>query len=191
MDIVLATTSPYRKEAFAFLKIPFSVEGSQIDEEQFRFNDPEEMVAELARQKATAVAAQHKEAIVIGFDSSGYFEGAILNKPKSRKEAFERLTRMSGKSYEFFTGIYMMHTETKKTLSRIVKTIAWFRNLSKKDIEVYLDEDELYKTHATGVNMLNHYSASFVSRIEGNPHSLLSGIPLDVVLEMLNEFGYN
>jgi len=82
--IILATTSPYRKEAFGFLGIDFEVEGSEIDESQVPRNNPEELVKQLSKLKAEAVAKNRPDAIVIGMDSVGYFNGKILEKPKSK-----------------------------------------------------------------------------------------------------------
>jgi len=73
MKIILATTSPYRIEAFKFLEIDFTAEGSKVDESQVERNNPEDLVRELSKLKAEAVAKNHKDAIVIGMDSAGYF----------------------------------------------------------------------------------------------------------------------
>ena len=195
MQIILATTSPYRKEAFAFLKIPFIVKGSEVDESKLKGihrNDPRDLVFALAKAKAEAVAKNYKkmlnkDAIVFGFDSVGIFEGKFLDKPKSREQAFDRLKRMSGNMHEFITGVYVINTKTGKTISRLVKTIIYFRDFSDEEINKYLDEDELYKTLAAAYNALNHYSATFAKRIDGSPHNLLSGLPLEIIPEILNE----
>ena len=86
MKIILATTSPYRREAFGYLGIPFEAEGSNVDESQFERKDPKELVKNLSRLKAEAVAKNHSDTIVIGFDSITYFRGKILEKPKSKED---------------------------------------------------------------------------------------------------------
>lgn len=187
--IVLATTSPYRKEAFKFLAIPFETEGSGVDESLFERNHPKELVKLLSKLKAQAVAKNHKDAIVIGLDSLGYFKNKILEKPKSRKENFHRLKMLSGNSHEFLTGVYMINTVSGKTVAKVVKTRVFMRKLSDKEINRYLDQDESYKTLAAGYAAQDHISASFVKRIEGSPYNLFYGIPLETIVEMLSELG--
>ena len=107
--IILATGSAPRKEAFEFLDVPFIAEESDIDEYfEERPQDPEELVQQLAKLKAEAVAKNHKEGIVIGFDSVGFFKDKILEKPKSREEAFNRLKGLSGDKYDFITGFLLL-----------------------------------------------------------------------------------
>ncbi len=190
MKIILATTSPYRKEAFKFLKIPFTSEGSDVDERAVKKSNPEDLVSELAKMKAEAVAKKHADAIVLGFDSLGYFEGRILEKPKTRDEAFDQLKMMSGNMHELINCTYAINTKTKKTRSHITKTKVYFRELSDNDIDKYLDEGDDYKTLAAAYNALGNYSATFVRRVEGS-HNLFHGLPLEIIPELLKEIGYN
>jgi len=185
--IILATTSPYRKETFGYLGIPFEAEGSNVDESQLGRNDPEELVKGLSKLKAEAVAKNHSDAIVIGMDSVTYFDGQILEKPKSKEEDFERLKTPSGNKYQFYTGIYMVNTAKDKTLSKVIITDVFMRKLSDKEISQYLDEDSNFNTYALGYDPVKHYSASFVERIEGSYYNLLGGIPLETIIEMLKE----
>ncbi len=188
--IILATTSPYRRETFGNLGIPFEAEGSNIDESQAERNDPEELVKNLSKLKAEAVAKNHSDAIVIGMDSITYFNDKILEKPKSREEDFQRLKELSGNNHQFYTGVYIVNTATNKAISRVVKTEVFMRNLSEKEINKYLDEDPYFKTYALGYDPVKHISSSFVQRIEGSYYNLLGGIPLEVIVEMLTEVGY-
>jgi len=188
--IILATTSPYRKEAFGFLGIDFEVEGSEIDESQVPRNNPEELVKQLSKLKAEAVAKNRPDAIVIGMDSVGYFNGKILEKPKSKEEAFDRLKALSGKSYEFYTGVYMVNTLTRKAATKAVKSKVFMRKFSDADIKRYLDDDPDYNKYAHGYDIKNKISSSFVSEINGSYNSALMGIPLEVLPEMLSEVGY-
>ena len=188
--IILATTSPYRKETFGYLGIPFEAEGSNTDESQAERNDPEELVKSLSKLKAEAVAKNHSDAIVIGMDSVTYFNDKILEKPKSREEDFQRLKELSGNNHQFYTGVYIVNTVTNKAISRVVKTEVFMRNLSEKEINKYLDEDPHFNTYALGYDPVRHISSSFVKKIEGSYYNLLGGIPLEVIVEMLGEIGY-
>jgi len=188
--IILATTSPYRREIFGYLGIPFEAEGSNIDESQLERNNPEELIKELSRLKAEAVAKNHSDAIIIGMDSIAYFNGQILEKPKSREEDFQRLKSLSGNNHQFYTGIHMINTVSDRTLSRIVKTDVFMRELSEEEIKKYLDEDPHFNTYALGYDPVKHLSSSFVQRIEGSYYNFLSGIPLETIIEMLRDIGY-
>jgi len=188
--IILATTSPYRREVFKYLGIDFEVEGSNIDESQVERNNPEELVKQLSKLKAEAVAKKHPDAIVIGMDSVAYFNRQILEKPKSKEEDLQRLKTLSGNKHQFYTGIYMVNTATNKTLSKIVLTDVLMREFSEEEINKYLNEDSHFNTYALGYDPIKHYSASFVKEIKGSYYNLLGGIPLEVIIEMLREIGY-
>jgi len=188
--IILATTSFYRRETFGYLGIPFETEGSNTDESQAERNDPEELVKSLSKLKAEAVAKNHSDAIVIGMDSVTYFNDKILEKPKSRKEDFQRLKELSGNNHQFYTGVYIVNTDTNKAISRVVKTEVFMRKLSDEEINKYLDEDPHFNTYALGYDPVRHISSSFVKKIEGSYYNLLGGIPLETIVEMLGEIGY-
>ncbi len=188
--IILATTSPYRKETFRYLGIPFETEGSNIDESQLERNNPEELTKELSRLKAEAVAKNHSDAIIIGMDSVAYFNGKILEKPKSKEEDFQRLKALSGNNHQFYTGIHMINIISGEVLSKIVKTDVFMRGLSDREVNKYLDEDPNFNTYALGYDPVKHISSSFVKKIEGSYYNLLGGIPLETIVEMLREIGY-
>ncbi|MDD5144927.1 MAG: Maf family protein [Candidatus Pacebacteria bacterium] len=195
MKIILATTSPYRIEAFKFLGIPFVVEGSNVDESQVERKDPRGLVRDLSRLKAESVAQNQKEeVVVIGMDSVGCFQGKILEKPKSREDAFERLTILSGNCYSFFTGIHMIYTAAtrvttiNRTQSSVVENAVRMRNISREEINKYLDQDPAFKTYAQGYDPLKGIGSSFIKGIEGSYNNILRGIPLEEVVEMLKKW---
>ena len=188
--IILATTSPYRRETFRYLGIPFESEGSNVDESQLERKNPEELVKSLSKLKAEAVAKSHSDAIVIGMDSVTCFKGQILEKPKSKEEDFQRLEALSGNKHQFYTGIFMVNTVSNKTLSKVVITDVFMREISNEEINKYLYEDLHFNTYALGYDPVKHYSASFVKKIEGSYYNLLGGIPLETIIEMLKEIGY-
>jgi len=190
VKIILATASPYRQEAFKFLGLDFIAEASKVDEyTDSRPKDPDDLVKYLAKLKAGAVAKNHSEGIVVGFDSIGYFEDSILEKPKSREESFARLQMISGKNFQFCTGVHVINVPDGQTFSRVVKTEVSMRELSDNEINKYLDQDPNFNTYALGFDPLGHYSSTFISNIEGSYNNLLRGIPLEVIVEMLSSAG--
>ena len=189
--LILATSSPHRKRTFSTLGINFVAEGSDVDEYfDGRPESPGELVLHLSQLKAKAVAGKHSEGIVVGFDSVAYFQGEILEKPKSREEAYQRLKRLSGQQYDFYTGIYMINLETSGVLTDVVKTGAWFRDISDDEINKYLDQDDMFNTYALGFSLPEHYSASFIKRVDGCFNNICWGLPLGRMIEMLKEIGY-
>ncbi len=187
--IILATTSPYRKDVFKSLNIPFEAEDSMIDESILERSNPEDLVKELSKLKAETVARNHAKAIVIGFDSVGFFQGKILEKPNSREQAFQRIKSLSGKSHSHYTGIYIINTQSGKSVSRVNKTDIFMRDYTDREIKKYLDQDENFNRFALGYNTEKCISASFMKKIEGN-HLNLKGIPLSDLIEMMEEVGY-
>jgi len=189
--IILATSSPYRQEAFGFLGLDFVAEASEVDEKFIgRPKKPESLVLKLAKLKAEAVARNYKKGIVIGFDSVGWYKNKILEKPESRNEAFKRLRSLSNNSSYFYTGIQIIDILTKKSIAKVIKTKIFFRNLSNTEINKYLNQDSNYTTYAHGYDPLGHYSSSFVKKIEGSYNNFIRGIPLETIIIMLKEIGY-
>jgi len=188
--IILATTSPHRQQALEMLGLDFIAEGSDIDENfEGRPSIPDDLVKQLSKLKAESVAKNHSEGIIIGFDSVGWFDNSILEKPKSREEVFDRLKSLSGNNFDFYTGVHIINVSDNKVVSRVVKTAVDLRELTDSEIDKYLDQDSNYNTYALGFDPLGHFSSSFVEKIEGSYNNLLRGIPLEVIVEMLKEIG--
>ena len=191
LKIILATSSPYRREAFGFLGMDFKAESSDIDESVVERNNPEDLVKKLAKLKAEAVAKNYPDAIVIGMDSVGCFNGKILEKPKSKEVAFNRLKDLSGNNHQFYTGICIVNTSLDKTVEMVVKTEVFMRDIFDEEINKYLNEDPYYNTYALGYDPLGHSSSSFIQKIEGSYNNLLRGIPLEIMPGMLIEAGFS
>jgi septum formation protein len=186
--IILATTSPYRQAAFREIGMEFEAIGSGVEEKfEGRPGSPQELVQELAKQKAQAVAEKVQEGIVIGFDSVGWFDGEVLEKPKDKEDAARRLKKLSGNSFEFHSGIYFIDKHTGKTYQKVVTSVGKLRTITDEEIEKYLAQDERFNTYAQGFDPNGHYSMTFVESIEGSCNNLLKSIPIEVIVKMLNE----
>ncbi|MFA6296661.1 MAG: Maf family nucleotide pyrophosphatase [Patescibacteria group bacterium] len=187
-EIILATGSPYRQQLFSNLGLNFRAEKSDVDENfSDRPSDPKKLVIELAKRKALTIAKKNKTGIVIGFDSIGYASGKILEKPVSRKDAFKMLKKLSGSSWYFVTGIFIINIEKNKSLKKVVSTKIYFRQISDFEINKYLDQDKNYCTYASGFNASKYYSSTFCDRISGSYNNLCGGLPLEVIIKMLDK----
>lgn len=186
--IILATTSPHRIKAFNELQIPYESIGSEVNEYFLgRPENPRRLVQLLAKMKAQSVLPNNRSDIILGMDSVAYFQGQILEKPKTREEAQERLRRLSGEYFRFITGVHLIQGDYEE--ERTSSTGADMRQISDREIEKYLDQDSQFKTFALGFDPMNTYGATFIKTIDGSYNNLLRGIPLEVIIEMLNQRG--
>src|SRR5688572_8205190 len=104
-QLVLGSTSVYRRELLARLRLPFTVEAPHVDETPLAGELPDPLARRLAAAKAQAVAHRHPEALVIGSDQVADLDGEPLGKPGNHVNAVEQLTRMSGRTVVFQTAL--------------------------------------------------------------------------------------
>ena len=175
-----------RKELLEKIGLTFEVEPASFVEDIPTGLSPGEIAKKLSLEKARAVAAKHPDAIIIGADTFGVFEGKILGKPHHAEQAKKMLSILSGKSHLVVTGYAVIDSTTGKTVTGIAETIVHFRKLTKEEIEAYAATGEpLDKAGAYGIQGLG---ALFVDRIDGDFYNII-GLPLCAIAESLKEFG--
>ena len=179
--LILASGSPRRKEILDTMGLEFSVDVSDADE-SFA-GTPEEMVLELSRRKALAVASRHSGAMILAADTL-VFGDEVLGKPHSAEEAKRMLAVLSGRWHSVYTGVTMIDTRSGKTLSRADVTRVHFVALTAQDIDAYVATGEpLDKAGAYGIQ---GRGGMFIDRIEGS-YSNVVGLPMALVRSMLLE----
>ena len=179
--LILASGSPRRKEILDTMGLEFSVDISDADE-SFA-GTPEEMVLELSRRKAQAVAPRHSGAMILAADTL-VFGVEVLGKPHSAEEAKRMLAGLSGRWHSVYTGVTMIDTRSGKTLSRADVTRVHFVALTAQDIDAYVATGEpLDKAGAYGIQ---GRGGMFIDRIEGS-YSNVVGLPMALVRSMLLE----
>ena len=179
--LILASGSPRRKEILDTMGLEFSVDISDADE-SFA-GTPEEMVLELSRRKAQAVAPRHSGAMIFAADTL-VFGDEVLGKPHSAEEAKRMLAGLSGRWHSVYTGVTMIDTRSGKTLSRADVTRVHFVALTAQDIDAYVATGEpLDKAGAYGIQ---GRGGMFIDRIEGS-YSNVVGLPMALVRSMLLE----
>lgn len=179
--LILASGSPRRKEILDTMGLEFSVDVSDADE-SFA-GTPEEMVLELSRRKALAVASRHSGAMILAADTL-VFGDEVLGKPHSAEEAKRMLAELSGSWHSVYTGVTMIDTRSGKTLSRADVTRVHFVALTAQDIDAYVATGEpLDKAGAYGIQ---GRGGMFIDRIEGS-YSNVVGLPMALVRSMLLE----
>ena len=189
MDFVLASASPRRFELLQQVGAKFTVQVSEVQEVIDPALDVQATVQSLAWQKAKAVAATLQDGIVLGADTIVVSEGVILGKPKTKEEAKEMLTSLSGKWHEVMTGVALIDASGKqKDWQSVEVTRVKFRNLTEQDIAAYIATNEcMDKAGAYGIQ---GFGALFVEQIAGCYFNVV-GLPLQRVAAGLFTMGVN
>ena len=187
MNLVLASTSQYRRELLARLKIPFSVADPGVDERARSSEDPPQMAARLAQAKARAVGLRRPGAIVIGCDQVAVAEGRILGKPGNRENAVRQLRALSGRDAFFHTALCVLDSTSSRTSNRIVSVRVRFRALDDPTIERYLEREQPYD--CAGSAKSEGLGIALIAAIEGEDPNALVGLPLIALVDLLAEHG--
>jgi len=184
-DLILASSSPRRKELLENLQLTFNTVSSDVDENYDPNLDPDEIVMELAYRKAKAVAKQYPTSFVIGSDTIVVCGKDILGKPQNREEAFSMLLNLSGKTHSVFTGVAIM--TPKEEVKFFEKTDVEFWELSHKEINQYLDTGEPFdKAGAYGIQGLG---SLLVKKITGDYFAVV-GLPVARTIRELKKSGF-
>jgi septum formation protein len=180
--IVLASGSPRRGEilsnaGIAYLRqIPAGIDETPAPEEA-----PRDYVMRLAREKASAIAA-NTDRIVLGADTTVVIEGEILGKPSDAADAARMLRRLSGRMHEVITGICL--SSRRGQVVDAASTRVWFTTLSDAEIEAYVASGEpMDKAGAYGIQGL---ASKFVTRIDGCYFNVM-GLPISLVYTLLRD----
>ncbi|MDI3280936.1 MAG: nucleoside triphosphate pyrophosphatase [Bacillota bacterium] len=184
--IVLASSSPRRRELLRLLGLDFEVVPGGEVEYPYRGGDPAAYAQDLALRKARSVAESVGEGLVIGADTIVLLDGRVLGKPKDEREAEEMLTLLSGRKHQVITGVAVVEAPSGRSSLRAVKTEVAFRPLRREEIQAYIATGEpLDKAGAYGIQ---GYGAVLVERVEGCYFNVV-GLPLATLAEMLRDFG--
>ena len=184
-QIILASSSVYRKQLLERLGLIFTCISPDIDEQILADEFPADLVMRLAREKSLAVHERNSDAIIIGSDQVAVNDNTILNKPGNHELATRQLQQLSGKSVDFLTGICVIHSDNIQ-LDYVTYSVK-FRKLDKACIENYLLQDKPYdcagsfKSEGLGISLLESMS--------GSDPSALIGLPLIRLCEMLRSCG--
>ena len=187
MKLILASTSRYRRELLARLQIVFSVADPRIDETALPDEPPEALAARLARAKALAVAAGHKDALIIGCDQVAVCAGNILGKPGSHDNAVRQLRELSGREAMFYTALCVHDAGSGRTSDRIVPYCVKFRVLDDATITRYLAREQPYD--CAGSAKSEGLGIALIERMEGSDPNALIGLPLIALVDLLAEHG--
>lgn len=186
-NLVLASTSPYRRELLSRLGLAFTVANPKTDETPLSGESPEMLALRLSEAKARAVAADHPGSLIIGSDQVATVDGRIYGKPGTHERAVAQLRELSGKTVNFFTGLCLHNTHTGQTQVRGIPTLVTFRNLGDSEIENYLRREPAY--NCAGSAKSEGLGIALLSSLQGEDPNALVGLPLIALCDMLRHEG--
>jgi MAF protein len=185
--LLLASSSPYRRELLSRLRLTFDCNAPEIDETAHAEELPEQLVRRLAREKAQALAGTHPDHLIIGSDQVAVLEHNILGKPHTFERAKQQLQACSGKSVSFLTGLALLDSRTGTAQVDCITFTVHFRALNDQQIERYLLAEQpfdcagSFKAEGLGISLFRF--------TEGSDVTSLIGLPLIRLVDMLNHAG--
>lgn len=182
--LILASSSPRRKELLSYANIPFEIVVSEVEEHFDEKEEPHKIVQALALQKAEAVAKSlGNETIVLGADTIVTINNQILGKPKDENDARKMLRELSGKEHAVYTGVAIVSGAESITFFEETKVQFW--ELTDQEIEEYIKRGEPFdKAGAYGIQNLG---SILVKRIDGDYFNVV-GLPISRTVRELKKF---
>ncbi|MBI4190708.1 MAG: septum formation inhibitor Maf [Betaproteobacteria bacterium] len=187
--LVLASTSRYRRELLARLRIPFETVAPDVDESPLAGESPQALALRLACAKAQAVLDAYPDALIIGCDQVAVIGDTRLSKPGNHGNAVRQLRLMSGKPVAFFTALCVLNARTSQRQAAIVPITVHMRELGSDQIERYLQTEPSYD--CAGSARIEGLGITLVAKLEGEDPSALIGLPLIKLCQMLRNEGYD
>lgn len=185
--LVLASTSPYRRELLARLQAPFEVHAPHTDETPLPGEAPVATAERLAVAKAAAIAGNFPDALIIGSDQVAYCGEQRFGKPGTREKSLEQLRSLSGKIVIFHTGLCLLNAASGRKHIRGVATEVRFRELSDAEIERYMDKEDAL--NCAGSARSEGLGVSLLEWMRSDDPTALVGLPLIALTEMLRAEG--
>jgi 7-methyl-GTP pyrophosphatase len=186
--LILASTSSYRRELLARLRLPFAVLAPGVDEAAVPHETPLARAQRLALAKARAVAEREPMAVVIGSDQVAVCKGELLEKPGDAERCRGQLRWLSAAAATYYTAVAIVQLERNQALQFLDTTTVYFRPLTEAEIERYIAAEQPFdcaggfRSEALGVSL-------FARVVSEDPTGLI-GLPLIVVARGLRQLGY-
>ena len=187
LTIVLASSSPYRKELLSRFKLPFDVFSPDIDETPLMDEKAKDISFRLAREKVFKVANHYPNSLIIGSDQTAECQNQIIDKPNTHENAIKQLQFLGGKIATFYTSLCLLNTKTKQVQECVIDFEVKYKELNREIIESYLLKEQAYncvgsiKSEGLGITLLEY--------IKGEDPTALVGLPLIKLSNMLRNEG--
>lgn len=188
MQLILASTSPYRRALLERLQLPFQCVAPEVDESPQPGETAAQLAQRLASAKAEAVSRRFPDALVIGSDQVACLDGRLLGKPGGHERAREQLRASSGRTVEFFTGVALARQEPAFRAAQTVPFQVHFRTLSDAEIEHYLARETPWD--CAGSFKCEGLGIALFERLAGDDPTSLEGLPLIALCHLLKRAGH-
>lgn len=185
--IILASSSPYRRELLQRLGLPFQHQSPDIDETLLPKEAPEDLVQRLALSKARAIADVQNKALIISSDQIAVLNGEIITKPHTHENAVNQLRKASDQTVTFLTSLCLLNSTTNKYQITIEPFTVEFLPLSDEQIEAYLKKEQPYQ--CAGSFKSEGLGITLFKRLIGDDPNSLIGLPLIKLVAMLRKEG--
>ncbi|MFE8703449.1 Maf family protein [Cytobacillus sp. FJAT-54145] len=184
--LILASSSPRRKELLENLQLTFEVSSSDVDESYDPKLTPEEIVMELAFRKASFVSQKHPSAYVLGSDTVVVAGNEVLGKPQEKSDAFQMLKKLSGSTHSVYTGVAI--TRENESIKFFEKTDVTFWELTEDEIHGYIQTGEPFDK--AGGYGIQGFGSMLVKEIKGDYFSVV-GLPVSKTARELKKLGFD
>ena len=185
--LLLASSSPYRRELLSRLRLPFDCRAPHIDETAKPGESPEQLVRRLSREKTQALAETHPDHLIIGSDQVAVLDDRIIGKPHTFERAREQLLSCSGRRLDFLTGLALLDSRSGVEQLDCLSFSVHFRELSEAQIARYLSAEKPFD--CAGSFKAEGLGISLFRATEGEDATSLIGLPLIRLVDMLNSAG--
>jgi septum formation protein len=185
--LLLASTSPFRRDLLKRLQLPFQIVAPNIDETPYPHETGDTLVARLAESKAQSVACQQTSALVIGSDQVAVFKGEILGKPGNHPNAVKQLMEFSSQAVTFYTGLCLWDSDSGRKQVHVETFFVHFRHLTQQQIETYLYREQPYQ--CAGSFKSEGLGIALFDTLTGEDPNSLIGLPLIRLIRMLEAEG--
>ena len=194
--LILASSSLGRKKLLDYLKIPFVIMPSNLDEDKIIGKTPIETISLRAKRKGEAIAKTilrrgvTQSYLVLSADSDAVIDEKVVGKASDKKRAIKILKSLSGRTHDFYTAVYIIKIDKNKSkdkkviLEKLVKSTVTFRKLSQEDIDFYLKVTD-YKKFAGSYALIS--AQDFITKIQGSLSNVI-GLPLEIVIPILKKY---
>jgi len=186
-SLVLASSSPYRRELLGRLRLDFKTHSPDIDESPLPAETAPALALRLATAKAEAVASHYPESLIIGSDQVALSGSQLINKPGNHAAALAQLRAMSGRTITFYTALCLLNAKTGHRQTAVVPVAVTMRALGDAEIERYLAAETPYD--CAGSARIEAFGITLVEKISGDDPNALIGLPLIELCRMLRHEG--
>ncbi|URO00824.1 Maf-like protein [Leclercia adecarboxylata] len=182
-NLILASTSPYRRVLLEKLGVPLECAAPDVDESPLPGESPRHLVVRLAQEKAKSLAARFPDHLIIGSDQVCVLDGIITGKPHTEENARQQLLKARGNIVTFYTGLALYNSATGHLQTECEPFDVHFRHLSEQEIEDYVRKERplncagSFKSEGLGIALFD--------RLDGRDPNTLVGLPLIALCQML------